>query len=360
MMTVLAVLAAAGLVLGVASPKIIIGRIPQDLAGAGAAITGWPGTGLDLVALALIAAALCGYGSASGRLSLSRPGLRKILVPAVAAAAVLAVVASIAVTGRLGLGDTLAPQEPLTPAVAADQAHGAWGNRLLALTRGQKAIGYRLVGAEPGPVVRDLPGASARPDPLLAAAVKSTVANADPLLVNAAHDELADLGVGFVTFRGGSTDPLVTQLDATAGMARLSNNNGLILWRVLPRGNAVSSSRLRLVDANGALLASVAVTGDHGRTAVGVGPATTAAGRRLVVAEPNLWAEHARVTFAGRRLADVAGSAQPTYLLPASAGPLSITVAASQQRWRWVQLGLLLVVLFLAAPFGSSRSRGTP
>jgi hypothetical protein len=93
---------------------------------------------------------------------------------------------------------------------------------------------------------------------------------------------------------------------------------------------------------------------------VGVGPATTAAGRRLVVAEPNLWAEHARVTFAGRRLADVAGSAQPTYLLPASAGPLSITVAASQQRWRWVQLGLLLVVLFLAAPFGSSRSRGTP
>ena len=125
----------------------------------------------------------------------------------------------------------------------------------------------------------------------------------------------------------------------------------------------MGSSRLRLVDAKGAPVASIAVTGDHGRTDVGIGPATpgaSGAGRRLVVAEPNQWAAHARVTFAGRRLAAIAGAEQPTYLVPPNAGQLSITLAPTHQWWRWGQLGLLLVVLFLAAPFGSMRSRGTP
>ncbi|MBC7558793.1 MAG: glycosyltransferase family 2 protein [Dermatophilaceae bacterium] len=365
-MTVFAVLAASGLALGVASPHVIIGRIPQDLAGAGAPITVWPGTGLDLAALALIAAALRAYCRGPGRLSLSRPRLRKILVHAVAAAAVVGVMASMAMAGRLGVGEAVSPQQPRIPAVAADQAHGTWGNRLLALTRDPDTIGYRLVGAEPGPAARDLPGTVATPDPLLAAAVKSTVGDTDPSSTHAAHDRLADLGVGFVALHGTPADPLVSQLDATAGMTRLSNNRGLILWRVLPRGNGVSSSRLRLVDPLGAPLASIAVTGDHGRTVVAVGPAgaagaaTAAAGRRLVVAEPRAWAEHARVTFAGRRLEAIAGAAQPTYALPSTAGALSITLKPIQHRWRWAQLGLLLVVLFLAAPFGSTRPRGTP
>jgi len=72
-----------------------------------------------------------------------------------------------------------------------------------------------------------------------------------------------------------------------------------------------------------------------------------------------MWAEHARVTFAGQELAVVGGGAQPAYELPSSAGQLTITLAPAHQWWRWWQLGLLLVVLFLAAPFGSSRSRRT-
>ena len=66
------------------------------------------------------------------------------------------------------------------------------------------------------------------------------------------------------------------------------------------------------------------------------------------------------MTFAGRRLEAMAGAAQPTYALPSSAGLLSITLVPTQHRWRWAQLGLLLVVLFLAAPFGSTRARGVP
>jgi hypothetical protein len=362
-MTVLAVLTLTGLALGVASPHVIIGQIPHDLARAGGPITVWAGTGLDIAALALIAAALGGFGRASGQLSLFHFGWRQIVFPLIVAIAVLGVVASMTMAGSVGVGGALTRQAPNTPAVAADQAHGSLGNRLLALTLDRDTIDYRLVGAEPGPVVRDLPGAAVAPDPLLAAAVKSTVGTNDAASPNAARDALADLGVGFVSLRGASTQPLVNQLDSTAGMTRLSNNKGLILWRVLPRGNAVGSSRLRLVDATGATVTSIPVTGDHGRTDVSIGPATpgaSGAGRRLVVAEPNQWASHARVTFAGRRLAAIAGAGQPTYVVPPNAGQLSITLAPTRHWWNWARLGLLLVVLFLAAPFGSMRWRRSP
>jgi hypothetical protein len=342
----------------------VIGLDPEQQAGAAGAITMWPGTGLDLAALALIAAALRGFGKGPGRLSRSRLTWRRTLVVGVATVAVLGVLASVTVAGWSGVGGALTRQEPTTPAVAADQARGPLATRLLVMTRDGDSVSYRLLGAEPGSVVRDLPGlvgagSGGAPDPLLAAAVKGTVGTGDGTSDLAARDALADLGVGFVAFHGSVTEPLVNQVDATAGMTRLGNNNGLILWRVLPRGNAVGSSRLRLVDASGAALGSVAATGNHGQTDVEVGPAAPAAsagGRRLVVAEPNHWTAQARVTYAGQPLAAVAGAEQPTYRLPPGAGRLRITLAPTFPWWRWGQLGLLVAVIFLAAPFGSTRS----
>lgn len=358
-MTILAVLTACGLAMGVASTHIIIALTPQDLAGAGAPITVWAGTGLDLAALALIAAALRGFGRASEQVQLFHSGWRQILFPVVVASSVLGVVASMAAVTWFGVGNVLANEVPSAPAVAVDQAHGALGNRILTISRDARTIDFRLQGAEPGPLVRDIPVARVAQDPGLKAVVQSTVSAADATSATTARDALADLGVAFVSFRGASADPLVTQLDATAGMTRLSNNNGLILWRVLPRDNTLGSSRLRLVDAQGVPEASVPVTGDHGQTQVDIVPATVnaaAGGRRLVVAEPSRWADHARVTFAGRRLAPMAGAEQPTYRVPATAGQLDVSLAPSHSWWRWAQLGLLVVLLFLAAPFGSRRA----
>jgi GT2 family glycosyltransferase len=369
-MTVLAVLTVTGLALGVASPQVMIGLVPQGLAGAGFPITVWAGTGLDLAALALIAATILGFDGLPSRLSRSGFGWRQILVAPVAAAAVLGVVASLAVAGWFGVGEALTGQVPEIPAVAADQADGPLGSRLVILSIGPMnseagTIGYRLLGREPGQVVRDLPSApvAVAPDPLLAAAVKIAVSDGDVASADVARDALADQGVGFVAFRGASTEPLVRRLDATAGMTRLGDNQGLILWRVLPRDNAVSSSRLRLADSHGAPLRSIPVTGDHGRTDVRVVrpamPGAPAAGLRLVVAEPARWADQARVTFAGRELTAVAGGEQPAYELPPKDGQLTIAVAPTRPWWRWGQLGLLLVVLVLASPFGAARSRRT-
>src|ERR1019366_4827274 len=100
-------LTVVGLGLGLASPHVIIGLIPPDLAGAGAPITVWAGTGLDLAALALIAAALHGLGGLWGGLSHSRLRRRKVLVVPVVTAAVVGVGASMAMAGWLGVGDAL-------------------------------------------------------------------------------------------------------------------------------------------------------------------------------------------------------------------------------------------------------------
>ncbi len=374
-MTALAVVAVGGLALGVAAPHVVVATIPQGMAGAGGPITPWAGTGLDFAAMALIAAAVLGVDGLSGRLSRSGFGWRQVLVVPVISAAVLGVVASVAMAGWVGGEPVMTAAAPNLPAVAADQADGTLGSRLLDLTMDAGTIGYRLVGREPGAVVRDLPGATVPPDRLLGEAVRIAVGDRDVTSVNAARDRLAGLGVGFVSFRGASSEPLVRRLDSTAGMTRLSDSRGLILWRVLPRQDSPSSSRLRLENGKGLPLASIAVTGDHGRTDVpiaaaktgGVKPGAAKAGatksgaatleRRLVVAEAQGWADHARVTFAGRELAALGGRDQPTYDLPSGSGQLTITLVPTQQQWRWGQLGLLLVVVFLAAPFGSSRRR---
>src|SRR5674476_741927 len=317
-MTALALLAVVGVALGVASPHVIATVIPQDLAGAGSPITAWAGTGLDIAGLALIAAAVLGFDGLSGRLSHAGFGWRPILVAPVVVAAVVAVVASVAMAGWLGVGKAMTATTPSMPAVAADQAQGPLGSRLLVMNRDAGAIGYRLVGIGPGTMVRDLPRAAVAPNPMLAATVKIALGDPHVTSVNAARNTLADLGVGFVGFRGAVTEPLVRRLDTTAGLTRLGDSQELILWRVLPLANAMSSSRLRLENAKGAPLQSIAVTGDHGQTDVRVGVATArvaAVGRRLVVAEPAGWADHARVMFSGREVASVGGAGQPTYNL---------------------------------------------
>jgi len=354
-MTVLAALTVAGLALGLAAPHLIVGRVPEGLAGAGGPITSWAGTGLDLAALALIAAAIIGLDGLPGRLARSGFGWRQLFVAPLVVAAGLAVVASILATGWLTVGQTLTGAVPSTPAVAADQAEGPLGNRLLELTTDAGTIAYRLVGREPGPVVRDLASQSAPSSPSLAAAVRVAVREADAVSANAARDALAAQGVGFVSFHGAATDPLVRRLDATAGMTRLSDTQGTVLWRVMPHDDGVGVARLRLENAKGETVGAINVTGDHGQTNASIAAAPV--GRRLVVAEPARWADHAHVRFAGRELVAVAVGGQPSYALPVTAGQLSITLPPSEQWWRWGQLGLLLVVLFLAAPFGSARSR---
>jgi hypothetical protein len=118
---------------------------------------------------------------------------------------------------------------------------------------------------------------------------------------------------------------------------------------------ATAPSRARLVDADGRLLQVVPTSGPH--AAVDTTLPAGAGARSLVLAEPTEWSRQALVTFDGRRLEPVAGTAQPTYAVPPTAGVLRIDLAAAQPWWRLGQAVLLGLVVFLAVPFGNRRSR---
>ena len=80
-------------------------------------------------------------------------------------------------------------------------------------------------------------------------------------------------------------------------------------------------------------------------------------GSTLVVAEPREWTAHPRVTYDGVVLRPVGDAAQPTYALPAKTGKLVVDVLPTDEPWRWAQLALLLVVAFVALPFGGPAPR---
>jgi hypothetical protein len=221
-------------------------------------------------------------------------------------------------------------------------------------------VHYRVVGREPGPVVRPLPGPATEADPALRAAVEATVTGTSAAEANLAHTRLADLGIGFVALEGRPDPDRLLHLDATAGLTRLGDRHDLILWRVLPRPgvspqSTVPSARARLETSDGRLVQPVDVSGDHARTSTAL-PAGSA-GRLLVVAEPAGWAAHARVRYAGHAVAAVRGSGQPTYALPGVAGRLDIDIPPTWSWWRRGQAVLLGLVVFLALPFGRRRSR---
>ena len=129
--------------------------------------------------------------------------------------------------------------------------------------------------------------------------------------------------------------------------------------RVLAAGDTtalpVPPSRVRVVDSTGAPLQGVDVVGPHGAvdTQLAAGPA----GRSVVFAEAPEWADVAQVTFDGTPLQRLSATGPPTYELPATAGRLGADLPPARQRWFLAQLALLALVVFLAVPFGSRRSR---
>jgi GT2 family glycosyltransferase len=359
-MTALAVLGLTGLGLGLLAPRLVLATTATGLPGGGAAVTAWAGTGLDVWGLSLLFAALLGVEGLSRRQPSSVwAGLRPLTVALVTAAA-LGVLATAGLAGWNRLPTALRPQRDTVPAVVADQATGPLAARMLVLSGNGTPVRYRVVGREPGPVVRPLPTSAQVGDPELQAAVQATVTSTSAANANLAWTRLADLGVGFVALEGRPDPDRLLHLDATAGLTRLGDRRDLILWRVLPRpgvgaGITVPSARARLQTPDGRLLQPVDVAGDHVRAAVHL-PAS-GAGRLLVVAEPQGWVEHARVRYAGRQLAAVPGRSQPTYALPGTAGRLDIDILPTWSWWRWGQAVLLGLVVFLALPFGHRRSR---
>lgn len=373
LLTVLGALALVGLAAALAAPRFVLGHVPAGRPGAGLFVTPWAGTGLDLAAAALLAAAVIGSSGLVARMRGARRHWRAILAAPVLAVAVAGVLASAALMAWQPVRGLMAT--PALPAIAAEQLAAPLAARVLAVTPHGGGIDYQLLGSEPGPLARVVPGAPSAPDPALAGAARVLLSPAETLVgapvtgrghtsAAAAYSataagRLAALGIGFVSVRD-ATPPVVGRLDATPGLVRLGTARQATLWRVLPRGGPsagapIPSSRAWLATASGSPQSTVPVTGAHAATETALGPGP--AGRRLVVAEPPSWAGSAQVRYAGTALRAVPGAAQPTYLLPATPGRLSVRILPAHPSWTRWQLGLLALTVFLALPFGNRRSR---
>lgn len=336
--------------LAVLAPRVVLGTVPSGLENAGEPMTPWVGTFLLPVALVLVVALVRAVGAAA------QPGPDEAGRGVLAArrttvgAAVVAAVALVGGVVAASLGTDLRPWSDPRPAVAVDQAEGAFATRALFVVPGDSGAAYRFVGREDAALVRPFPRPGAA-DAAVADAVTDLLAavpGSEGLVDAAAVDLLA--------IRGEQVPEVVRRLDATDGLQSISPRDGWLLWRLSPVGaraeSLVAPPRLRMETPEATVL--VETTGAHGATVTTVDAPADA---RLVVAEPAAWAEHAVVAVDGRRLQPVPDAASPTYLLPAGEGVLTVTVE-DPDRWWHLGQGLALGVLaFLAVPFGRRESR---
>lgn len=377
----LVTVALAGLGYALFARRVTLGVAPGARADADpVAAVPWPGVGLQLYLLAVLALALLGTVGMRAVLARGRTRWRRSWAAAglvVVCVAILAGAVTIAASGLDRRPDGIALGRDPLPAVAVDQARGPEAARLLVLSVRADQVDLEIVGAEPGRLLRG-PAAPSTPaavtdpgfGPLVADLAAGRTGAFDAAGAGAAGthgDRLADLGVGFVSLRatGEPGEQLLQRtLDATPGLTRLGTTDGQTLWRVQTRTPApgatdsttpVPAARLRLVTASGAVLGAVPATGPHGATTAELpaGPP----GRRLVVAESPQWADHSVLTLDGAPLATAAGGGPPAYQVPATGGNLVIALPAQHPRWLLGQLGLLALTLFLAIPFGNRRSR---
>ncbi|HEV7195172.1 MAG TPA: glycosyltransferase, partial [Pedococcus sp.] len=352
---VLGLVALAGLAFALAAPRLHLGVVPVDQPQGGQPISAWAGTGLLVLTLALLGSAL--HGSRGLPVGRAAGGWLAVARWPIAAALVASVLAGLAWTGWHSVGSGLQAWTDPRPAVAIDQAESGLSNRMLVLHPDVAGLRYQLLGSEPGNPVRTLPAAAAnKPDTAeLDAAVSALFEQGAAPGELSPSRLLADQAVGFVGLQTDASDPRLRQLDATAGLTRLGEHDGVIFWRVAvpsmsAQGDQPTPSRARVVTTTGEQ--AIPVIGPHGQVDVKV---VVPARATLVLAEPTGWLRHARVAVDGRLLAPTDGRA--AYALPAGAGQLTVEVVPTDVLWRYGQGLLLVIVAFLAVPLGNRTSR---
>jgi GT2 family glycosyltransferase len=353
--TAVAVVGLLGLGYAVLAPKFELGAVPEGLPHAGAPVTAWAGTGLLVWALALVAMAL--LGAEGLPVSRARDGWLAVSRWPVGAALVAAVLVSAGWVAVQTTGGVLGAWVDPRPAVAIDQAENGFSNRMVLLTPDGTGFSYTLLGREPGSVARMLPEPGAPgADSALVDSLADLFTSGGGTSTSPAK-ALSDQAVGFVGLRTTESDARVRTLDATAGLSRLGTHEGTLFWRVLPGGGAdedsVAPSRARLVTRKAEQ--AVPTSGPHGSLEQRL---TVPKGATLVLAEPPGWTTHAKVTSDGTVLAPRGKTA--AYPLPAGTHTITVDVLTGDAWWRWLQGAVLVLLVFLAVPFGNRASRRRP
>ena len=329
------VLGLLGLAAALAAPLVAITASPAG------PVHAWAGTGLMLLALAAVAAAVAGADGLRTRLAGHGFGWRQILVAPVVAAAVLAPIGAYVAWAWRGAEDPLQRVSAVPPAVAIEAARGPAALRTLVISSEAGALTYRLDGAEPAAWSRDLTAGAGTVSAPVTAVVRS-LTGASPTA-----EGLRELAVGFVVVDAAAPAQVRARLDTVGGLVHLGTSHGAALWRVqepAPRVSLVSPGRL----------IAVPVSGPHASVDTRIGPGRS--GRRLLLSEPASpgW----QASLDGKRLAPVSDPAAPwrqAFAAPSTGGQLVISHVDPVRRWWLVGQGALAAALLLLALPGRRR-----
>lgn len=336
-----AVVALVGLGWALGAPHVVIGHRPAGGADAGAAITPWVGTGQILmvgaaVVAVLVVADVLPHGLRDG-------GRRRwLLLPAMVLP--VAAIGSGVMVAQHSYGDDLTTWKDPRPMVATGAAESPRASRALVIEASDEGISYRLMGSEPGPLVRDLP----MPQPPVPG--EEEVASAVAQMLGEGEGEQVP---GDVLARHGVSHLVVVTpteaqrrlVDAAPGLARLGSSTGTTTWAVRsPVTAGEMPSRVRVTSARSS---HPVPTRSHADTD---GAVHVPAADQLVVAESLDWSDRARVRADGRLVQAQTHSAIPTYELPDGTDEVSIDVGAGHAVWKFIQGLALVLALYLALP----------
>ncbi len=360
----------------------------------GTLVRGWPGTGVSLVLLGLLMAAVLGADRVRGRIARRSFGWLQVVT------AVLTVVAFLAPVAPAGTWIVRALQDApssahltildhrVVPAVAQQEQQSAGRSRVL-------AISVDATGAAVWQLLRgDGPQLTESAASAFSAGLTGTVLHATPTTPDAAEQEVSTLVAGIVA--GSRTDvaasladlavtdvlvpapmassaptaavdgstgtvpdraALVARLDSTPGLERITENSSGVVWRISPVADAapvVTSWARTVVPAAGSTAeqdVAVPATASGVDTQVAAG----APGRLLVLSER---ADQGWVaTLDGAPLRTVAGDWRQTFEIGASGGHLVVAYApANRTPWLVLQGLVLLLTGLLALPLRRRRA----
>ncbi|HHU10417.1 MAG TPA: hypothetical protein GXZ60_10440 [Intrasporangiaceae bacterium] len=332
--------------------RIVVDIVPVGSASAGSPIRPWSGALLTGYTLVIIGLAVRGLDV------LSRIGLRRRWVRlATPVVGLTAVVGLAAASAWSGFGTALSTFVDVRPAVSVDHADGDLAGRTLVVERltadegADQAIGYRILGAEGALPVRTLPAAVEESPSLTALVSRMEAGSADSPgsdVPGGAAGVLARHAVGYVVVTAALPAHAVRAMDATDGLRRLPDRPGMLWWRVDGvSSDAPSPARvvLRTPDGDGVSVPSR----NHAQADADLSTAGV-----LEVAQTPAWSRTARVSVDGILIPPQADNDVVHYTVP-DAGRLSIDLMTPDRPLRLLAAIALLMIGFLALPFGPAR-----
>lgn len=382
--------------IGVATATVVV-ALPVAVADQVVAY-GWAGPAISLAGVGLLAAAVLGADRLRERLAAYTFGWRQPLVALVTAVAVVVPAVWLGSwVWQARTGDAVplrAIERAIVPAVGQQAQASALSSRVLAMSvepgddgtstvtwQLMRADGPQLVDQAAAETTRTLQGDLLTPDVTADDAATREVDELVARLASAATGDVAgelaalavadvvvpplpdDLGGVSPQVATAQREELVSRLDSTAGLERVTQNATGTLWRVQATASAAGVAAPAVVPAWARILPAAADVTDPSAAAVAVASAdrsvdtAVAAGdadRLLVLAERA--DPHWHASIDGRSLRSVDGGWRQTFALGADAGELVVRYDDPDRGlWLALQGFVALVTILLAVPVRRRR-----